>query len=311
MKNLVALTATMFICAGCGGGSGSSTPVPVTPSPTPAPIQTPTPIPTPIPTPPVATAPLLNVKHEDTSVAIGGTATPNAVLDFYGIYSVANDQWGNKTALKSDVTYTQYVSGTLIADNVMTASWTWDLPEENGVTVDGKAKGFPAIIAGRSPNIGKPAIAPKLVTETQNTSIKYDLNVISEARSSTMFDITFTNNSDGALSHLTTDISIGVLPSQVQYTIFANMKLVETVSIDGQTYQVIEVGISDPLPRRSIWFNILKPNPTNTMHLKSFVDYMISKGYLSASDYLAGIEFGTEVIAGKGNFVVKEFTYTP
>lgn len=279
--NVAATVLISTILTACGGGGGNSTPS----------------------TPPVVVAPPVLDTTFKSSCIHNEASSPIMLARF----NVTTNDWG---VYGKPLTYSfrNCISARNVTEESVAATIEWSLPQigEQGVGYD--IKSYPAIIYGHQLNgaytmnshlpIPVNAITPTLAAN-------YEVEVQETGWSQTFFDVVFT--SGRANNTLTTDIAVMVTktPYAVQMD---SSEFVETVTIDGVTYDVF--AHKRETPRFSIFFYPRTNKLSGSLKVKLFSDYLLSKNFLNANDYLDGIEFGTEVISGTGKTEIKSYSIT-
>lgn len=238
-------------------------------------------------------------------------------------YNVSTNMWnvvdsaGNIKPLP--FTFTECANGKNLADNAISASWNWSLPQadwrypESANNTAGYVKAFPEIIYGRqlygATSTG--SVLPMRVSEV-NLVANYDVYVDSDGIDQTFLQGTYiaTRDSNEWLSSVT----VMLRPTKVCMDECGNPhKYVETKVIDGITYYVymqIELDEQKNIPRYNVELLVKENHLTGNMSIKSINDYLVSKGWLRPENYMNSIEFGTEVISGTGKTTVNHFSVT-
>ena len=89
------------------------------------------------------------------------------------------------------------------------------------------------------------------------------------------------------------------------------MNIVDTLTVDGNQYDVI---VSTMTSGSDSWkflvFSSKTPLLKAAIHIKPFVDYLITKGHLLQSDYFTTLEFGTELVQGAGTATINAYQVT-
>ena len=222
-------------------------------------------------------------------------------------YNVTTNMWGIAEQLAANTLpypISICVEAKQKAENEMSAVFTWSLPEWDGVLIQSTIKAYPSIVYGHELHgaTSGPSRLPLAINESSRIVAKYDVTVTSTGQDQTFFDVVYTSSPNS--NNITVDIVVDVKVSPIGTS---GSWFVEDVVIDGIEYKVWK-SKALTAPRYSIWFAIQKDNLKGTMRLKPFNDYLISRGFLSANDFVETIDFGTEVITGTGKTLVNSYS---
>jgi hypothetical protein len=228
-----------------------------------------------------------------------------------GSYAVQNNQWG-----RGPITdYSQCVGiGGIAADGSVSARWTWRWPQDPG-----EVKGYPAIVFGQKP--GYPV--------TPNTNLPKQINAISQLTSSwatrstytgmgqLTFDLWLTRDATRYPSFPQTPLTHEVMVTVEPYGNYGLDRnpawFVEEITINGVRYKTYKADNFPPggsQTWRFLVFQMLTPMTQGTLEFKPLFDYLKSRGFITGSEYLSSLEFGTEPVAGTGDVTVDSFKAT-
>lgn len=229
-------------------------------------------------------------------------------LTFFA-YNVTNNMWGVFEKLAANTlpyAITVCVEGKQKSPTEMSAKFTWSLPQWDGKLVQADIKAYPSIVHGHELNgaTSSPSIFPRAISDSTKVVANYDVTVTSNGLDQTFFDVVYTSSPNS--NNLTTDIviDVGVSPYAPRVSDY-----IEDIVVDDILYKVYRNSDLTP-PRYSIWFALQKPNMKGTLRLKPFNDYLVRKGFVAATDYIETIDFGTEVITGTGETIVRSYSIT-
>jgi glycosyl hydrolase family 12 len=212
-----------------------------------------------------------------------------------GSYAVQNNQWG-----RGPITdYSQCVGmGGVADDGSVSARWTWRWPKDPG-----EVKGYPAIVFGQKP--GYPV--------TPNTNLPRQINAISQltsawstrstytGRGQLTFDLWLTRDATRYPSFPQTPITHEVMVAVEPYGNYGLDRnpawFVEEITINGVRYKTYKADNFPPggsQQWRFLVFQMLTPMTQGTLEFKPLFDYLKSRGFITGSEYLSSLEFGTE-----------------
>jgi hypothetical protein len=249
--------------------------------------------------------------------------TADKPLVFNG-YNVSTNQWnvvddaGNLKPLP--FTFTECASGKNLADNAISATWNWSLPQadwrypESATNTAGYVKAFPEIIYGRqlygATSTG--SVLPMLVSQV-NLIANHDVAIESDGIDQMFIQGTYVATPDS--NEWLTSVTVMLRPTKVCMDKKCGnpQDLIETAVIDGITYDVyrlIDVDTQKNIPRYNVELIVKEDHLRGSMKMKSINDYLISKGWLKPDNYMNSIEMGTEIISGTGKTTVNHFSVT-
>lgn len=216
-----------------------------------------------------------------------------------GPFRAENNTWGKGTLTE----WSQCVGLRMGSDGSLAARWTWDWP-----TAGTNVKSYPEIIFGQKP--GGPSTSadlPKQVSALSEVLISYDYSTDRTGSGNLAFDFWLTDTGDPS--------TWGVPPIKTEIMIwlesFGSMapggRWQERVTIDG-----IEYSLYTAKNWGDGWdyvaFVRTKPDPgSGSIDLVSFLDYMQSKELITGEEYVASVEFGNEIVGGKGETILNQF----
>ncbi len=203
-------------------------------------------------------------------------------------------------------------SATVASDGSIDVISSWNYPITNGIKANPNfvyGKTDPVAGFGQSTVAGVPvqvsSISSTLGFTYANTLTGPDLDGVGGSAYDLLFDNYFSSKAD--LSDQTLEMGIDPICVNTCYGTPA-----DTVTIDGATYDVIynpstshtfnsHPGLAFVCHGTNVTstdFRCLTPYLTGTIKLKDFIDYAVTHGYLSSSDYWGNVSIGNEVFAG-------------
>lgn len=214
-------------------------------------------------------------------------------------YVIENNQWGS-SGTKGEA-YEQCIFLTEFEKNKFNVSWSWNWPFGSG-----GVKAYPEIIFGSKfgrqsdSNSGLPAPVNQLQEYTITFSYE-DNNAASKGERNVAFESWFFPSSDVSFENTQYELMVWLDKTP---NIFPGGSFISDVEIDGVTYEFYMGQFPD-----WVYFAFVRKNPITEGSLRwnPFVEYLIQESYLEEDRYMAGIEFGTEIIEGEGTFTINEF----
>jgi hypothetical protein len=85
----------------------------------------------------------------------------------------------------------------------------------------------------------------------------------------------------------------------------------EKVAVDGFDYQLWKLDSMGDKGNGQGWvyyaFMSVKTQNKATLDIRQFIQYLLSKNYIAAENYVASIEFGNEIAGGKGTAWLRKY----
>lgn len=222
-----------------------------------------------------------------------------------GHYEVNNNVWG-RGAIRS---YSQCIhrmpeSQSATLGNV---GWTWKWPRSH----DG-VKAFPSILFGRKPwnNYSTSPVLPQSIAQLGQLAVSYDITSKSTGAVNLLLESWITRAHKAKQRDRVGELAIHL--SQQRWPGQAG-RYVETVTLDGIPFDFyIEPKMHVPGDNHTWAYygfvNKGKPLMRTTIHVEKFVNYLLARGHIRKTHYLASIELGNEVDYGKGRTDVHHFS---
>jgi hypothetical protein len=217
-------------------------------------------------------------------------------------YRAENNTWG-KGKLRG---WSQCIGLGTDARGALVGRWRWDWSNPESTVA-----AYPEIIFGQKP--GKSSTSPKLprkLSDLRAAIVTYDVSSTHTGSGNTAFDIWLTNTVDPtafASPPITHELMIWL---ETYGDMRPDGALVGQKTIDGALYDVY-VAASVGHGWRYIAFLRTKPQlGRGTIDLAAFLAHVRSIGLATGDEYLAAIEFGNEVIRGRGETRLNAYAVT-
>jgi hypothetical protein len=252
-----------------------------------------------------------NNTNNDTS--INPNTDPNSIklLSYeyaevsVGEYRILNNTWGRKEITSG---WAQSAgAGPVQSNGAVSARWTWKWP--NGSS---EIKGFPEIIYGHPPVNGAKSTTNKLpmqVNQIKSATSSWSSTNTTTGTGHLSYDIWLTSSNQPGNYNRTHEIMIPAVPYG-GYGVPPNRNpnwLVGDVVIDGKQYALYKADNFGAGWRFIVFQPKVYPIPTGSINIKSFLDYLKFRGWVSGQEYLAAVEFGSEPNYGTGDVFISSF----
>jgi hypothetical protein len=229
-----------------------------------------------------------------------------------GRYKISNNSWSydvqrRQGADTSGGYHEQCVSGRLTEAGVETTiRWHWDAaPGQRNADI-GYGWQYPNVFYGVDPNMRGSSYVdlPKRISEIGNLTLTYDVKFDSTTQKDGMFQLLheawFVSDLPARPESIVMEIGISTLQRR-----WWNPPPVDSVTFDGVLYDVMpkSVGV-EGRPRVNIWFITRADHVSGTIDFPKFIDYVVRKGYLSPTAYLAIVQSGPEIFYGSGKVTI-------
>jgi hypothetical protein len=206
---------------------------------------------------------------------------------------VSNNVWG-----KGDVTNATQCVSAREANGKCQFKWEWVWPDSGS----GAVRAYPEIIYGWKP-WASASTTDKLPVKIRDiTAINLDLDVFvrADGACNTAFDLWLTASPTPRPGNITHELMIWL--SNVGWD--PGSGNIDTVEIEGVDYKLYKA----PMQTWTyISFARVLPRTSGRLNIAAFLQYLVEHHYISSSEYLASIEFGNEIIVGKGATYVNQF----
>jgi len=177
--------------------------------------------------------------------------------------------------------------------------WTWDWP--SGAP---DVAAYPELSFGWKPwnSRSTTSALPLQVRKVKKALITYDITMKADGVFNLSFDAWLTSAATPAEKNITAEIMIWL----THQTLRPDGESSQSVTINGEAYDFYH-----GKPPHAGWpyLAFIKKNDriSGTTDLKQFLDFLVKNKHISNKDYLASLEFGNEVVVGKGRTEFKTY----
>jgi hypothetical protein len=240
----------------------------------------------------------------------GQTATASLCMDGdqmrNGPYVYENNQWGKG---KANGPSSQCLLRRTV-DGAPQYGWSWEWPGYNASVF-----AYPEIIYGWKPWSGGTSTDPRLpmkVTDIRTLKMRFDIDLQASGGYNLAPEIWLTSTAEASLrpapARITTEIMFWMNREKMEPA----GTFMEKVAIEGADYLLWKLdGVGDTGNGQGwAYFAFVRARPQNkaTLDIRQFIQYLLSKNYITADNYVASVEFGTEIAGGKGTAWLKEYS---
>lgn len=206
---------------------------------------------------------------------------------------ISNNVWG-----KGDVKNATQCIGVREVNERCQFKWEWEWPDSGS----GAVRAYPEIIYGWKPWSGSSTTdkLPVKIGDITAINLEMNVNVLAQGVSNTAFDLWLTSGAIPGPGNITREVMIWL--DTVGWD--SGSGNIDTVEIDGDDYKLYKA----PMQTWTyISFVRVLPRTSGSLNIAAFLQYLVEHHYISASEYLAAIEFGNEIINGKGVTYISRF----
>lgn len=249
--------------------------------------------------PTTAPEPVAKAPAPVTAPAVALNCQDQAILND-GLFRAENNTWG-----KGSLTEWSQCIGLHTNDvGTLAARWTWDWPISGN-----NVKSYPEIIFGQKPGSqSTTGDLPKQVSSLSEVLITYEFTSTHTGSGNLAFDFWLTDTGD--------PITWGVPPIKTEIMIWLESygsmapggNWQERVYIDGVEYSVYTAKNWGDGWDYIAFVQTKPPAGKGRINLVSFLTYMKSKDLITGEEYVASVEFGNEVVGGKGETHLNQLT---
>jgi len=222
-----------------------------------------------------------------------------------GPYVYENNQWGKA---KANGAFSQSILRRTV-DGVPQYGWSWDWPGYNASVF-----AYPEVIYGWKPWSGGRSTDPKLpmkVTDIRTMQMIFDLDLQATGGYNIAPEIWLTSTGEAsaraAPARITTEVMFWMDHNNTQPA----GTFMEKVAVDGFDYQLWKLDSMGDKGNGQGWayyaFMSARPQNKATLDIRQFIQYLLSKNYIAAENYVASIEFGNEIAGGKGTAWLRKY----
>jgi hypothetical protein len=274
---------------------------------------------TPVESSPSTPEPAPSGGQEQTSTDVAASIPMSCVEGYTapsGAYLVENNAWGKGSI--TDFYQCAGIGPVRASDGTVSARWTWQWPHPPGA---GEIKGYPAVIFGQkpgksaTPGSGLPKVvdsigAARAAWQTSSTAVTF------QGSGQLTFDIWLTVS--GAASNRFMDVPktheiMIVVDNYGGYGVPPNRNpawYVERATIAGIPFYVYrgQAGVNWSNPWDFLVLQVVAPMPVGAIDLRAVLDYFKGKGWITGREYMASVEFGSEIAkGGTGDVVLQSY----
>ena len=181
--------------------------------------------------------------------------------------------------------------------------WKWEWPFYKG-----HVKAYPEVIFGYKPWYPHPTtpLLPVKVKNLNEIAASYDVEIRATGKYNLAFDLWITKSSPPSPGSVSREIMIWVnnLNWDAMDDNADKIKSIGKVKIEGEDYNFYTANFGWSY----LAFIKTDKNLKGNIKLEKFIKYLVQNGYMSDDEYLASIEFGNEIIEGKGETLVKSYS---
>jgi Glycosyl hydrolase family 12 len=227
---------------------------------------------------------------------------------------LVNNQWGRASAGRG--AWRQCLQSRMGADGRVQFGWRWQWPEQAGLYA------YPEILAGRSPWHTAPsndARFPRRIAATRRLEIAYDLQTDAVGLHNLAADLWITRRAPAAEG----PVDVSIIQAELMIWTQASPGLMDPterplgeVQAGGQAWLLYaKPGWSDPTGQSKQAWTLISYH-AKTPALKARIDALallkdaIARGLIAADSVVNGVELGNEIVSGRGNTWIREFSVT-
>ena len=232
-------------------------------------------------------------------------------------YGMDNNFWG----IQTPVNYSEYLNinwsqciGTGFSDkNIVVSRWTWDMGPN--LTAAGGIKSYPEIVFGRKPvGISKNKSSfPLLISSIKKLQVNWSIEIDKNNSSSNLLLESWisSNPKPNGLTDGTMVAELAIILDCWGATNGWCNPNGEKVNIGGYDYIfAVNKGPISGNPDM-ISFNSVTPQlGKGGVDLGLFLNFLKSRGLLTDNQYINDVEFGTEIVSGKGELRLNSYSVT-
>jgi hypothetical protein len=184
---------------------------------------------------------------------------------------------------------------------IAASGWTWDWPASSTAV-----RSYPSIRQGWQPWTTRSTFSklPIQVSAIRRIAASFNVTTKQTGAYNAAFEMWIVGSHRPTPRSIRTEIMIwtdrnGMVPAGSK---------IDTVTLDGRTYDLWHN------PQHGGWryvaFVAHRKQLSGSLRLDSFVAECVRRGFVDPSDYVADIEFGNEIVSGKGTTVLHSISFT-
>ncbi|HNX58811.1 MAG TPA: hypothetical protein PKK43_06915 [Spirochaetota bacterium] len=209
-----------------------------------------------------------------------------------------NNTWGKKSI-------TDYEQSILYNEKTGVIGYEWRWPDKY-VDEGNYVKAYPEVIYGKKPWSPDSTVAsmPELVSSCDR-KIDFKLTHESTGENNIAFDIWITKSKDSKPEDITGEIMIWIRNNGMHVPPKSDVS--KTVTLGGRKYDFMTVGGGGGGSWRYICFQASPMMDEGVINLKEFLAFLVKEKFVDPKHYVAAIEFGNEVVSGKGRTLLQKY----
>lgn len=208
-------------------------------------------------------------------------------------YLLSNNVWGKGT----DINYEQCIYYST-ADGNTEFGWNWNW------SGNGSVRAYPEIIFGLKPwsaNSTSDLLPARI--NSKNITLEYTASASAIGQWNLSYDIWLADTISPTMQNVTHEIMIWMYKTD---SISPAGTKRGTLAIGGNNFD-LWVNENHGDGWTYIAFVSDKTILSRTLDLNAFLNYLITNSYITSNLFISGIEFGTEIFEGKGNFKLTKY----
>lgn len=269
-------------------------------------------LPTPLPEP----APIINTLLKPLDLNLNCITTPDTrvihpdikINPEYGYENNSWGSWGLYNVPPPTEPWSQCIGMGFSGTNTVVARWTWDF----GANIATGVRSYPEIVYGFKPSYGNTDISPSLpevINNITSMDINWDIEINRGNGSGWVFLSSWLSKTNKPRGLKTGDVNLELGIIIDCWGDWCN-PTGEIVNIGKNLYIYnIQPGPVTGNPTLVTFYSIKSLSGQNNIDLKHFLNFLKERN-VTSDNYLNGVEFGTEIINGKGEVRVNSYSVT-
>jgi len=209
-----------------------------------------------------------------------------------------NNTWGKKSI-------TDFEQSILFDEKSGAIGWEWRWPDtykDEGNYV----KAYPEVIYGKKPWSPDSTVAsmPERVSDCKK-KIDFKFTHSSTGENNIAFDVWITKSKDAKPEDITAEIMIWVLNNGMHTPPKYDVK--KTVTIGGNKYDFMAARGGGGGSWNYICFQSVPKMEEGVIRLQDILAFLVKEKFIELDHYVAAIEFGNEVVSGKGKTILSKY----
>lgn len=208
--------------------------------------------------------------------------------------ALENNQWGrtrNGASGEQTVWY-ESASGEF--------GWNWNWTGANG----GRVTGYPEVMHGHKPWARRETLGR--IQDVRTLAVDYAFETVADGSWNAAFDVWLTKGAQAHENETTAEIMVWVARDAADALRPCGGEAIRSWPDRG-----LRLHQERPLNRSPIFSFVLdRPQYEGRVDLRWYLDVLLEWGRVSGSDHICAVEFGNEVVNGKGSTTVRRFDVT-